>query len=196
MIPTSLRLLPCLLIVPLLALPAPLLAQDDELVVVGQSELAAYWRADERSAQSVQLREGPLRYGCMAMPFIIETDGRISPGTRPLLARMGQSADATDAAIDGLYALMMGSLPEFESTWNRTPSAPIYSARSMVVGDARLRAKLGDERWAQLYERLRRMCRIDDLAGWLARYPDQTVVRPLPSEPEAVLAEADPGPPR
>lgn len=196
MIPTSPRLLLSLLIVPLLAIPIPLLGQDDELVVVGQSELAAYWRADERSAQSVQLREGPLRYGCMAMPFIIETDGRVSPGTRPLLARMGQSEDATDSAIDGLYALMMGSLPVFESTWGRTPSAPIYSVRSMVVGDARLRVKLGDERWAQLHDRLQRMCRIDDLAGWLARYPDQTVVRPLPSEPEGVLAEAEPAAPR
>src|SRR5690554_4553021 len=92
-------------------------AASDELVVVNQKDMDAYWRTDPRRVQSVLLREGPERYGCMALPFVIETDGRVAPGSQPLLARIGQPAGTPDNAVDALFVHVIGSLPPFEPTW-------------------------------------------------------------------------------
>lgn len=165
---------------------------DDELVVVDQDDLSAYWRADERRAQSMMLSgEGAELYGCMAMPFVIEPDGRVSPGRRPLLVKTGRTASpaGADSATntDGIYALMMGSLPPYRLTWDRRPDSAIYSSRAMVFGDARIRRRLGDEKWFTLHEALERACRIDGLAAWLQRSEEKTVEQQLPASPEQFL---------
>jgi hypothetical protein len=176
--------------------PIASVCAQDELVVVDQADFDRYWTPDLRQAATPMLREGPLRYGCVALPFVIETDGRVQPGTKPLLVRLGQSADATDPGVDLVFTHVIGLLPPFQPTFGATPSAPIYSSRSLVVGDARVRARLGDETWARLHDRLERMCRIDDLAGWLQRHDGAVEVRPLPSDPQALLDSAVEPPPR
>ena len=176
--------------------PIASVCAQDELVVVDQADFDRYWTPDLRQAATPMLREGPLRYGCVALPFVIETDGRVQPGTKPLLVRLGQSADATDPGVDLVFTHVIGLLPPFRPTFGATPSAPIYSSRSLVVGDARVRARLGDETWARLHDRLERMCRIDDLAGWLQRHDGAVEVRPLPSDPQALLDSAVEPPPR
>lgn len=176
--------------------PIATVCAQDELVVVDQADFDRYWTPDLRQAATPMLREGPLRYGCVALPFVIETDGRVQPGTKPLLVRLGQSADATDPGVDLVFTHVIGLLPPFQPTFGATPSAPIYSSRSLVVGDARVRARLGDETWARLHDRLERMCRIDDLAGWLQRHDGAVEVRPLPSDPQALLDSAVEPPPR
>lgn len=177
-----------------LAVPRPVVASD-ELVVVDQKDLDAYWRTDPRRVQSILLREGPERYGCMALPFVIEPDGQVAPGMKPLLARVGQPAGTEDNGVDALFVHVIGSLPPFESTWGTPPKDAIYSSRSIVIGDARLAQRLGPEKWAQVHEQLERACRIDDLAGWLSRHPDQVVTQPLPADPQQVLS-APPSAPR
>jgi hypothetical protein len=184
------------LIAALVLAPTLPVAAQDELVVVDQADFDRYWRADLRRAATPMLREGPLRYGCVALPFVIETDGRVAPGTKPLLVRLGQSADAEDSGIDLVFTHVIGLLPPFQPTFGAPPSAPIYSSRSLVVGDARVRARLGDEAWARLHERLAQMCEIRDLAGWLQRHNDQVVVRPLPADPKALLDSQPEAPPR
>jgi hypothetical protein len=176
--------------------PTASLRAQDELVVVDQADFDRYWTADLRQAATPMLREGPLRYGCVALPFVIETDGRVQPGTKPLLVRLGESSDATEPGIDLVFTHVIGLLPPFQPTFGATPSAPIYSSRSLVVGDARVRARLGDEAWARLHERLERMCRIGDLAGWLQRHEGELVLRPLPSDPKTLLDSAEEPPPR
>lgn len=168
---------------------------NDDLVVVNQKDLDAYWRTDPRRVQSVLLREGPERYGCMALPFVIETDGRVAPASQPLLARIGQPAGTQDNGIDALFVHVIGSLPPFEPTWGTPPKDAIYSSRAIVIGDARLAQRLGAEKWARVHDELERACRIDDLAGWLDRHPDQVVTQPLPADPEQLLS-APPGLPR
>lgn len=166
-----------------LLLTAPVRAQGDDLVVVAEADFDRYWRADARRAQSLLLRQGPERYGCMAIPFVIETDGRVAPGRRPLLVRIGQAGAVPAEAVNGLHAHLMGSLPPFEPTWGAPPASPIYSARSMVIADARLSERLGEETWGRVHEELLRLCRIDDLAAWLREHPEQTVSQPLPADP-------------
>lgn len=170
-------------------------AAGDDLVVVDQKDLDAYWRVDPRRVQSVLLREGPERYGCMALPFVIETDGRVAPGNQPLLARIAQPAGVQGNGVDALFIHVIGSLPPFEPTWGTPPKDAIYSSRAIVIGDARLAQRLGPEKWARVHEELERACRIDDLAGWLGRHPDQVVTQSLPADPEQLLS-APPGPPR
>jgi hypothetical protein len=197
MIPNrTLNCLSAVLAAALALAPIASVRAQDELVVVDQADFDRYWTADLRQAATPMLREGPLRYGCVALPFVIETDGRVQPGTKPLLVRLGQSADATDPGVDLAFTHVIGLLPPFQPTFGATPSAPIYSSRSLVVGDARVRARFGDEVWAQLHERLERMCRIDDLAGWLQRHDGAVEVRPLPSDPQALLDSAVEPPPR
>lgn len=170
---------------PLLAVfaAAPLSAQEDELVVVDQAELDRYWRADERTAQTALLSgEGNPQYGCMAVPFVIETDGQVQPGRRPLLVKISPAQGGPGLGVDGLYALMMGSLPLYTLTWDRQPSNAIYSARSMVFADRRLVERLGPDAWDEAHGKLQRACRIDDLAGWLDRNDDRTVQEALPAD--------------
>lgn len=178
------------------ALTAPAAqAAGDDLVVVDQKDLDAYWRTDPRRVQALLLREGPERFGCMALPFVIEPDGRVAPGTQPLLARIGQPAGTQDNGVDALFVHVIGALPPFESTWGAPPTDAIYSTRSIVIGDARVAQRLGAEKWARVYDELERACRIDDLAGWLNRYPDQVVLRPLPADAAQIISAA-PGLPR
>ncbi len=177
------------------ALQAPPLAADDELVVVDHKDLDAYWRADPRDIQSILLRDGPERYGCMALPFRIDTEGRLSPGTRPLLLRIGLAGGRPGDGLDVLVTMAMGSLPPFQPTWGAPPSDAIYSSWVVVIGDARIAERLGPDKWARVHEELQRACRIDDLAGWLNRYPGQVVNRPLPGDPEQLLS-APPEAPR
>ncbi|MBX3725718.1 MAG: hypothetical protein KF823_07340 [Xanthomonadales bacterium] len=178
--PTLLR--PLILVVAACLVP-PVSAQDDELVVVDQAELDRYWRADERTAQTALLGgEGEPQYGCMAVPFVIETDGQVQPGRRPLLIRISPARGGQGLGVDGLYALMMGSLPMYESTWDRLPGNAIYSTRAMVFADRRLVERLGPEAWDEAHGKLQRACRIDDLAGWLGRNDDRTVQEALPAD--------------
>lgn len=177
----------------LLAGPAlSLSAADDELVVVDQDTLTAYWRADARHAQSLILSgDGPEIYGCMAMPFVIEIDGRLSPGRTPLLIKTGQSAAGGQVDMEGLHALAMGALPPFHQTWDQPPDSAIYSSRSMVFGDARIRSRLGEEKWAALHDALERACRIDGLAAWLERNDEKTVEQRLPANPDEFMRQTN-----
>jgi hypothetical protein len=187
----------CAVLAALIALaPATAVRAQDDLVVVDQGQFDRYWRADLRGAATPMLREGPERYGCVALPFVIETDGRVAPGTKPLLVRLGQPADAPDSGIDLVFTHLIGGLPPFQPTFGEVPSAPIYSSRSMVVGDARIRTRLGDEAWSQLHDRLEQMCQIQDLAGWLQRHDGEVVVRPLPADAAQLLAAPAEAPPR
>lgn len=166
-----------------LAVAAPVPAQDDELVVVDQAELDRYWRADERTARTALLTgEGAPQYGCMAVPFVIEIDGQVQPGRRPLLVRISPAQGGPGLGVDGLYALMMGSLPMYESTWDKVPSNAIYSSRAMVFADRRLIERLGAGAWDEAHGKLQRACRLDDLAGWLGRNDDRTVQEALPAD--------------
>ncbi len=179
----ALSILRASLLLVALAVAAPLPAQDDELVVVDQAELDRYWRADERTARTALLSgEGTPQYGCLAVPFVIEIDGQVQPGRRPLLVRISPAQGGPGLAVDGLHALMMGSLPMYESTWDKLPSNAIYSSRAMVFADRRLIERLGAEAWDEAHGKLLRACRIDDLAGWLGRHDDRTVEQPLPTD--------------
>lgn len=164
-------------------------AADDELAVVDEGDVGTYWRADARRAQSLSpTGEGGERYGCFAMPYVIETDGRVSPGTAPLLVKMGADASVTIGQMSAeLYPLVMGTLPPMRPTWDKPPASPIFSSRSVVVMDARIRRRLGDERSATLHEALEDACSIQGLAAWHQRNEGKTVEQSLPARPEDFL---------
>jgi hypothetical protein len=178
----------CLLIVAigtLALLPAaPLSASDDELVVVDEGELNAYWRVDQRDLDIFQLGgDGPGVYGCAAVPIVIEPKGVVAPGQRPLLLRVGQGAGEGRVSDSELYEYAVGALPRYTSTWDKVPSTGIYSTRSTAFMDVGTRERLGPERARQLYLALIAACRINQLAAWLAQHDDATVSRPLPVDP-------------
>lgn len=177
----------CGLLMAIIAAPA-VLAAEGEMVAVDQSELAAYWRADRTGTETLELSsEGPELYGCMAVPFVIDPQGRVSPGRHPLLARVGHSGGERLSEVDSLYIYVMGALPGFSATWDKPLSDTIYSSYSLVFGDSRIRSRLGDTRWAALRENLERQCRITDLAGWVGKN-DAAVIQSLPGRPEDLLA--------
>lgn len=159
---------------------APLSASNDELVVVDEGELNAYWRGDHRDANIFQLSgEGPATYGCIAVPFVIEPNGSVGPGLRPLLLRTSPGAPVASE----LYEFAVGAMPRFQPTWDKRPSLGIYSSRSIVFMDTSTADRLGTERGRQLRDALTRACRIEGLASWLGQHDDQTVERTLPSDP-------------
>lgn len=175
--------------VALLGVAAGLRAADNEIVVVDQGELSAYWRGDQTQNQMLELTvDGPEIYGCMAVPFVIDPAGRMSPGRMPLLARIGQSPASGAPDIDALYTFTMGALPAFTATWDKPLSDSIYSSHAVVLGDKRIRARLGDEKWADLRVVLERQCRIEGLAAWLETNKDKAAVQSLPARPEQLLA--------
>jgi hypothetical protein len=175
-------------------LPAITRAADDDLVVVDEGDLGAYWNADERRAQSLLPKgEGGERYGCFAMPFVIEPDGRVSPGTTPLLVKMGADTAVTIGQMSAeLYPMAMGTLPPMRPTWDKAPASAIYSSRSVVVMDARIRQRLGEDRSAALHEALERACRIQGLAAWRQRNDGKTVEQSLPARTEDFLSRPNP----
>ncbi len=170
---------------------AGVVAADNDMVVVDQGELSAYWRGNQSQNATLELTiEGAEIYGCMAVPFVIDPAGRMSPGRVPLLARVGQSPESGRPDVDALYTFAMGALPSFTATWDKPLSDAIYSTHSVVLGDKRIRARLGDAKWAELRDILERQCRLDGLAAWMNANKTLPVVQSLPARPEQLLSSA------
>jgi hypothetical protein len=176
------------MIAALICAAAPAMAADDEMVVIDQRDLSSYWRAEPSSIQVLErTADQPEIYGCVAIPFVIDTAGRVSPVLTPLMVAAGQSGAAAQPDTTALIPVAIGSLPRFESTWDKPLSDSIYSSHAVALADARIRTRLNGEQWADLQARLERQCRIDGLADRVDRKADM-VTRTLPPRPEQLLA--------
>jgi hypothetical protein len=176
----------CSLLLPLCMLAGLTQAADpgaQRVVVLSEQDLPAAWRVADagKDLDMLTLQGGKMRYGCINVGYLIESDGKVAETMRLLSYRADRIVPSRDRTFEWLANVVRKMLPDYVPA--REDRAPVatYTSRSIPVLGAETTKALDAEQQTALKSALRKACAIADLHTRLSDGQKKPVqLEPLP----------------
>lgn len=156
------------------------------LRVVDAAGLDAYWRPAGTAAAGSDLmtigNDRDTSYGCIAMGYLIDRDGRIT-SVRPLRRAFAADVPAWRATqLTGVLVTSTTALAHYVPGPGNAGAAEVFTAVNLVFVGRRLGERLDASGRRALADAIRPHCAIEDLAAWVGDHDMRQMpdVEPLP----------------
>lgn len=150
---------------------------SERIVVRSEQDLPTAWAVTnpDKDIDLLTLKGTRLRYGCVNVAYLIESDGRIAENTRLLAYRADRTQAASENTFNFMGNFVKSVLPSYTPAPGTTAPVATYTSRSIPVFGPKTESTLSSEQITTLKTALRKACVIPDLPGRLKDGPKQAV---------------------
>jgi hypothetical protein len=151
-----------------LAFVSPSDAAAGGLVIVDDAKRDRYWGMAHGGVSFMQVGDKrDVGYGCIAVGFLIDKDGRVT-AARPLRLAFGKSIKPQRArAFATAISRATSALPLFSPSADNPNRTEVFTVLAIPVFGRGFPTKMDDAKQNGVTERLRASCAISDLAAWV-----------------------------
>jgi hypothetical protein len=153
------------------------------VVVVSEQDLPTRWRlvVAGKDLELLTLQGGKMRYGCINVGYLIESDGKVAQAARLLSYRADRNVPSRDYTFDLLANLVQKVIPNYAPAREDLAPVATYTSRSIPVLNDKTQQTLNPEQQVALKSALRQACTITDLHARLSDGQKKAVqLEPLP----------------
>jgi hypothetical protein len=158
--------------------------RSERIVVRSEQDLPATWKVANpaRHADLLTVSGTQLRYGCINVAYLIESNGKVADNMRLLAYRTDRAMPVDEIPFFSLGDFLNRVISDYTPAPEITAPAATYTSRSIPVFGKRTETALSAEQQAALKSVLHKSCVIDDLTGRLRDGPKRPMqLEPLPS---------------
>lgn len=142
-------------------------ARGEGLIVVDEAKLDGYWRVEPGVASMQVGDKRETAYGCIAIGFVIDREGRVT-AARPLRLAFGKDVKPRRARELGIAISRAASaLPAYSPVAENPNRTEVFTALAIPVFGRGLPQRMDDAQRKTAAERLRPSCEIADLPAWV-----------------------------
>jgi hypothetical protein len=170
---------------------------SERIVVRSEQDLPKTWKVanPQRHADLLTVSGTQLRYGCINVAYLIESNGKVADNIRLLAYRTDRALPADENPFHSLGDFLKRAISDYTPASEITAPAATYTSRSIPVFGKRTETALSAEQQAALKAALHKSCTIDDLPGRLRDGPKRALqLGPLPSLEVLLGSSANSGP--